>query len=368
MDDTVTLLPLGELRLHPQAELVPRMDARSFAEFQADIARRGLLVPLEITAANVILDGKERLRAAEALGLSEIPVRVFAPEDEVEHILLCALQRRALSASQRAALAVELGSYRQLRAGAETRRLGNLRQHTEVAELPPRGRSRELAAAWAGVSPRTVQDAQTVKDHDPALFEQVKAGELAADAAARRVRRRLRDATLPVPPPPPVGPFELIYADPPWQLGHPDSKHAPERHYPCMPLDEIKQLPVPAADDAILFLWAVNGLLPEALATMESWGFRYKASLAWVKPSVGLGVWARNRHELLLVGCRGQLSPPDPDQRPDSVVEAARGRHSQKPVEFYELIETAYPHLSKLELFARTARLGWTAWGNQLAA
>jgi N6-adenosine-specific RNA methylase IME4 len=61
------------------------------------------------------------------------------------------------------------------------------------------------------------------------------------------------------------------------------------------------------------------------------------------------------------------LAPPEPDQRPDSVLEAARGRHSQKPVQAYELIEHAYPHLSKLELFARgTPRPGWAAWGNQL--
>jgi N6-adenosine-specific RNA methylase IME4 len=368
MDEAGTSVPFAELRLHPRAELVPRMDGRGFAEFQADIARRGILVPLEITASKIVLDGKERLRAAEALGISQVPVRVVAPDDEVEYILLCALERRQLSASQRAAVAVELAGYRQLRADAETRRLANLRQSTEVADLPPRGKTREVAAGWAGVSARTVQDAQTVKDHDPDLFEQVKAGELAADAAARRVRRCLRDAALPPPPPLPDGPFQLVYADPPWQLGHADSEHAPERHYPCMPLDEIKHLHVPAADDAILFLWAVNCLLAEALETMQAWGFSYKTNLAWVKPSVGLGFWARNRHELLLVGCRGRLSPPDTDQRPDSVTEAPRGRHSEKPVEFYELIETAYPHLTKLELFARTARPGWTAWGNQLAA
>jgi hypothetical protein len=34
----------------------------------------------------------------------------------------------------------------------------------------------------------------------------------------------------------PEGPFELIYADPPWQLGNPDGEHAPENHYPTMPI------------------------------------------------------------------------------------------------------------------------------------
>src|SRR2546426_932008 len=78
-------------------------------------------------------------------------------------------------------------SYRELRRKGRKRSLQNLRQMTEVATLPPRGKTRELAAEWAGVSPRTLQDAATVHAYDAVLFEQVKAGQLAADVAARRV-------------------------------------------------------------------------------------------------------------------------------------------------------------------------------------
>ena len=134
-----------------------------------------------------------------------------------------------------------------------------------------------------------------------------------------------------------------------------------------MPLEEIKSLHVPAADDAVLLLWAVNCLLPEVLQVIEAWGFSDLTNLVWVKPSIGLGVWTRNRHELLLVARRGSISPPYPDLLPDSVITAARGCHSEKPACFYELIERACPHLSKLELFARTCRLGWAAWGNEAA-
>lgn len=179
-----TSWPTDELREHPQAAIVPSMSERAFAEFRLDIDRRGVLCPLEITAQGVVLDGKEQLRAARELGISTLPARVVAPEDEVEHIILCALERRQLSASQRAALAIELDGYRNLRARGQTRRLSNLRQNTEVATLPPRGKSRDIAAAWAGVSPRTLQDAATVQEHDPDLFARVKAGQLAADTAA----------------------------------------------------------------------------------------------------------------------------------------------------------------------------------------
>lgn len=121
---------------------------------------------------------------------------------------------------------------------------------------------------------------------------------------------------------------------------------------PCTALEEIEALPVPAAEDAVLFLWAVSALLREALAVIEAWGFEQKSSLVWVKPSIGPGVWLRNRHELLLVARRGSFSPPEPEDRVDSVLEAPRGRHSEKPGAIYELIERMYPRASKLELFA----------------
>ena len=78
-----------------------------------------------------------------------------------------------------------------------------------------------------------------------------------------------------------------------------------------------------------------------------------------------MGFFVRNRHELLLIGTRGDIPHPAPSARPDSVIEAPRGQHSEKPVEAYELIERMYPELPKIELFARAAREGWAAWGNQ---
>ena len=48
-----------------------------------------------------------------------------------------------------------------------------------------------------------------------------------------------------------------------------------------------------------------------------------------------------------------------------SLIEAAVGRHSEKPAVFYEIIERYFPSLPKIELHARSvvARPGWDAWG-----
>ncbi len=342
------------------------MDATRFRALLADIAERGILVPLEITAEGVVLDGHQRLRAARELGHTHAPVRVVAPHDEVEHMLLAALQRRDLNPGQRGALGFKLLDYQRLREEAKQRQRANLKGAAEVATLPPRGeKTRELLARQAGVSPRTAQDTITTSEN-PELFEAVKEGRIAVHRAANQVRQARMRAALPAAPPLPDGPFEAIYADPPWQLGNPTGDYAPENHYPTMPLEEIKALPVPAADDAVCFLWAVNGLLPAALEVLAAWGFTYVTHLVWVKPSIGLGNWARNRHELLLWGRKGSYPVPEPADRPDSVIEAPRGRHSEKPAVFYELIERTYPNATRVELFARQTRPGWTAWGNEV--
>jgi N6-adenosine-specific RNA methylase IME4 len=211
-----------------------------------------------------------------------------------------------------------------------------------------------------------VQDAETLRIHDAARYEQMKQGAVPVSRAARAVRRERRYATIGSAPPLPAGQFDLIYADPPWQLGSPDSEYAPENYYPTLPLEEIKALPVPSADQGVLYLWAVSRALPAALEVMAAWGFSYRSQIVWVKQGIGLGTWVRHRHEVLLIGIKGGFPPPAPKLRPDSVIEAPRTRHSEKPAVFYDVIERSYPKARRLELFARSQRSGWSAWGNEV--
>jgi N6-adenosine-specific RNA methylase IME4 len=322
-----------------------------YQAFLADVKAHGIIAPLDITPAGVVLDGRHRLQAARDTNQRRVPIRIVTPEDEVDYLVRRAVLRRQLTPSQRAAIIVAHHAHRGI----------------DVATLPAptNGRTRDAIANLAGVSPRLVQDAHTVHRHDPDLFVQVRDGHIAAHRAANRIRRTHRDAELSTPRLP-RGRYQVILADPPWQLGNPDSDLAPDQHYPTLPLTHISALQVPAAKDAILYLWAVSALLPEALDVVSAWGFTYKTNLVWDKHSIGPGVWLRNRHELLLVAIRGAWSPPEPELRVDSVITAKRRRHSQKPDQAYERIEAMYPHARRLELFARNRRPGWTSWGNQL--
>ena len=290
----------------------------------------------------------------------------MAPQDETGYILRAALQRRHLNPSQIAAVVVGLDDYHHTLQKSRERQRANLRHTAETATLPPpTDQTLDALAERYGISPRTLADAHTVKRLAPDRLGDVVSGDVPVHRLAKTLRRHHRDAQLSTPRLP-RGQFEVILADPPWQLGNPDNDLAPDQHYPTLPLADIMSLAVPAAEDAILFLWAVNSLLPEALDVCSAWGFTPKTNMAWVKQSIGPGVWLRNRHELLLVAVRGAWSPPDPQQRVDSVITAKRRRHSQKPDQAYELIEAMYPRARRLELFARMRRAGWTSWGNQL--
>lgn len=158
----------------------------------------------------------------------------------------------------------------------------------------------------------------------------------------------------------------VVYADPPWRYDHNEASNRDiENQYTTMTTAAISALEVPAGENSVLFMWATNPKLTEALDVMTAWGFSYRTNMVWVKDRIGMGYYARSQHELLLIGKRGNLPMPDPSSRPASVVTAARAEHSRKPEVFYELIETMYDGLPLAEMFARQARDGWIAWGHQ---
>jgi N6-adenosine-specific RNA methylase IME4 len=358
-----------ELRGHPEASRVPSMTVLEAKALEADIARRGIVVPLDITATGVVLDGRHRHRAALKLGLEIVPVRVVDPPDEVDYMISAAVQRRHLSPSQRAVAVLDLTEYLEQRERAASRKRANLRNsRLEGTSMPHQGgRTSEYAAKIANVSPSLAKQAESVKRRDPGLLPQIRSGELTVGRALKQIERQERYAQIGSAPPLPKGEFDLILADPPWQLGSPTSVKSPEQHYPTLPTSKIAELAVPAAENAALFLWAVSSLLPEALEVISAWGFTYKTNFAWIKDEgIGLGVYSRNQHELLLFATRGGFPPPTDNCRPGSVIKAPRRRHSQKPDCSYELIERTYPNTARLELFARgTSRPGWTTWGNE---
>jgi len=181
-----------------------------------------------------------------------------------------------------------------------------------------------------------------------------------------------------IPPLPTVeGGFQTVLADPPWRFANRTGKVAPEHkrldRYGTMDLDEIKALPVgdATAKNAHLYLWVPNALLPEGIEVMKAWGFRYVSNIVWAKrrkdggpDGRGVGFYFRNVTEPILFGVRGSMRTLAPARSTVNMIESRKREHSRKPDEQYDLIESCSPG-PYLELFARYAREGWNAWGNE---
>lgn len=159
--------------------------------------------------------------------------------------------------------------------------------------------------------------------------------------------------------------YGAILADPAWQFSSQGGTRSPLQHYPTMSLEDIEMLPVMglAADDCCLFLWVTSEMLHHAPRIMIQWGFEYRTTaFVWRKiGKPGLGFWTRKQTELCLLGVRG--SPTRLSAGVSDLIEAPRGRHSEKPAEVYRKIEQLVPG-PYLEMFARRRRDGWDAWGN----
>jgi N6-adenosine-specific RNA methylase IME4 len=189
-------------------------------------------------------------------------------------------------------------------------------------------------------------------------------------------------------PPLPAGPFDVIVADPPWLYQKaPGSKGAvnsargtADNHYGTLTNDDIRDLPVAgiAADTAHLFLWVTNpgmfgnrfsSITPEDIAT--AWGFTYRTMLTWVKTRKdggvmegGMGWYFRGCTEHVLYATRGKAKIAS-GLRVPNVLLAPRGRHSEKPPEFFDMVDRVIPEGPRLEMFARTIRPGWDSWGDE---
>ena len=116
---------------------------------------------------------------------------------------------------------------------------------------------------------------------------------------------------------------------------------------------------------AVLWLWATNAHLEDAYGVARAWGFTPRTVLTWCKPAIGKGNWLRGQTEHCLMASRGKPTVVLTNQ--STGLHAPIGEHSRKPDEFFEFVESLCPG-SKVELFAREARRGWTSWGAEAPA
>jgi N6-adenosine-specific RNA methylase IME4 len=182
--------------------------------------------------------------------------------------------------------------------------------------------------------------------------------------------------------------YSVIYVDSPWSYDDKMSGHAVEvdglfgkdvartadhgfslgHEYETQSLEWIQSLPLKdiAAKDCVCFSWVVSPLLPEGIATLQKWGFKFK-TIAFVwnklyhnsdKEVAAPGRWTMGNVELCLMGGRGK--PKRVCKNVRQLVTAERSAvHSEKPHEVRERIVRLMGDVPRIELFARKRYRGW---------
>lgn len=368
MSETLKPVNWRPLKINEEySKLIPKHNAEDYASLEASIiGHHGAFESIKINCRDEILDGHTRYDICTKYGLGFTTEAVDLPTelDEKIYVIEANLQRRQLNDFQRVELYLVLEPLLAEKAKEQQGRRNDLTfvsNETNVEFKPIN--TLGVIAKKSGISRATAARVKCIlAKGSEELKQRARAGKTSIAHAYNVVTTQEAHTN---PQPLPEGTFNVIMADPAWQYDI-QKRGSTLGHYESIPTEEICALKVPAADNAVLFLWATNPKLQEALAVMAAWGFRYRTNMVWVKDKIGNGYYFRGQHELLLVGEKGDMPVPEEQNRPPSVLQAPRRDHSEKPGEVYGIIEKMYPNRKYLELFAREKHEGWMSWGNEL--
>lgn len=380
----------NELRVNVEfQELIPPLSSDEVTGLEQSLLREGCRDPL-VTWKNYIIDGHHRYAICQKHNIEFHVIEKNDLETELDAKLWMInnqFSRRNLLTETRLALAYQFKELETEKAKARKLTGVKIEQTIEQQTLAhqcakvdddkkittevAKGKTLEFIAQKAGVSTRTAEqyDAIQRKGTEEQKAE-VASGNFSIKKVYTDIRKAERLETNKVTEWP-KGKYRVIYADPPWSYGDErsgGSHGGAVDHYNTMNLQELCHMPVAdlAEKDAVLFLWVTAPMLMnEGNEVLKAWGFKYKAHFIWDKTNSFVGNYNAVQHELLLIATKGSCTP-DNTQRFKSVQTITKTRkHSEKPEEFRNIIETLYTYGNKIELFSRKQVEGWEVYGNE---
>lgn len=361
--------------------LIPPLTADERALLEESIVRDGCRDPL-VVWGDVLVDGHNRLDICERNGIayqtkeinfdSREAVRVWMRNNQMGRRNLTAAWRIDLQLANKEDL-LRMGAEKLSEAGArgnETR-WGN-ESPLSQNDKPDKHDTRAQIATAAGVSTGMVGMAEQVRKNDPELWEKAKRDEVSVSSAYTQMKKREKIAQLEDVRAKEAkaieGVYDVIVIDPPWPMQKFERECRPNQvalDYPTMSEDDLRALSIPAAGDCHLWVWTTQKFLPMAFRLVEHWGFRYVCTFVWHKPG---GIQPNNlpqfNCEFALYAHRG--NPQFVDRKAFfTAFQAPRGKHSEKPQEFYDTVRRVTAG-RRLDMFARRAIDGFDGWGNEL--
>ena len=346
-----------------------RRDMGDIDSLAESISRWGLLHPIVINKGHTLIAGERRLQAVQKLGWKDIRVTVVDIDDLVFGEQAENIDRKDFTVEERVAIAKAIEDLLGERRG---KRNSNRQNFGELKE----GRTDDFVAKKAGFkNAETYRQAKVVVD--AAEGEPERFGKLKADmnrtgrvnGPYRRVKI-FKQATVIRAEPPPLpnkGPYRVIVADPPWpyeiRVEDPSHHSIP---YPTMSVAEICAVDVRsiAHEDCVLWLWTTNFHMRQSYDVLEAWGFTPKTILTWAKDRMGTGDWLPGQTEHCHLAVRGKPTVTITNQT--TLLMAPMRRHSQKPAEFYDLVEALCPAPRYAYLFSRYCHsIRWDCHGDE---
>jgi DNA modification methylase len=116
------MMPTNNLAVNLEyLRLIPRMASEQYEALKADIAEKGIRVPITVNREYIILDGYSRHQIAKELCINEVPIEYESfsdPFDEKEYVITVNTKRRQMTNGELAAAACELMANEAARAKA----------------------------------------------------------------------------------------------------------------------------------------------------------------------------------------------------------------------------------------------------------
>ena len=377
-----TTISNTELKIKQEfKDLIPPLSDLEKLGLEEDIKKSGCYCPI-ITWKGYIIDGHHRydICTRHKLGF-RTEEREFATQNDVEiWIIENQFNRRNLPSFTRATLTFALEKRYETRRGERTDLQNkDLTSRRIRREANRENEARTKAAKAAGMGHDTYARCKFIDKHadektKEALHKRLKTtNEVYVELKREKKREALikRVESIEVKQAKALkGLYDVVVIDPPWDMHRIELDERPTDvgfDYPTMSIDEIKDLEVPCADDCHVFLWTTQKHLPEALEVLRDWGLKYVCTFTWHKNAgmQPLGLPQYNA-EHILYARKG--TPQFVDTKNFQICfNAPRGKHSEKPREFYETVcRTTLGR--RLDMFNRREINGFDGWGNEATA
>lgn len=324
-----------------------------------------------------ILDGRNRWQAAKMAGVTPVTKNWDGGGDPWDFVWRENAIRRHLEPGTKTAICFQFlaGSKAwQEREGNRGKHGPRKRGSQEPLSAASNSAKRNELAAAAGVSLATAQRALAVAAADDEAIKAVAAGTCSLADAVRSTKRKTLTAKLEDVAgrnaKAATGVYDVVVIDPPWPMQKIERDERPNQvafDYPTMAEEELEDLEIPCADACHVWLWTTHKFLPMALRLLEAWNLSYVCTFVWHKPGgfqpIGLPQY---NCEFALYARRGSPSFIDTKALP-VCFEAPRGKHSEKPEAFYEVLRRVTGG-RRLDMFNRRAIEGFDGWGKEASA